>query len=173
MCHVEFFSTVPAWNFDMCMISTRTKTHLPLRLYVPHFKVIHHSCTNFIPSFTPTYRPGGGTEPQVRDFTPWHQETLNMARKRGLAINFEFLFVRNCCFGEFFALFSPQIVVWLTTSVNLLFEQLAFLTPCDQAFNPPFLGGKIIELAKFCFKNKRFEPSLSFFSKQVIVSHCV
>ena len=50
---------------------------------------------------------------------------------------------------------------------------LAFLTPCDQAFNPPFLGGKIIELAKFCFKNKRFEPSLSFFSKQVIVSHCV
>ena len=51
--------------------------------------------------------------------------------------------------------------------------ELAFLTPCDQAFNPPFLGGKIIELAKFCFKNKRFEPSLSFFSKQVIVSHCV
>ena len=51
--------------------------------------------------------------------------------------------------------------------------QLAFLTPCDQAFNPPFLGGKIIELAKFCFKNKRFEPSLLFFSKQVIVSHCV
>ena len=51
--------------------------------------------------------------------------------------------------------------------------QLAFLTPCNQAFNPPFLGGKIIELAKFCFKNKSFEPSLSFFSKQVIVSHCV
>ena len=51
--------------------------------------------------------------------------------------------------------------------------ELAFLTPCDQAFNPPFLGGKIIQLAKFCFKNKRFEPSLSFFSKQVIVSHCV
>ena len=51
--------------------------------------------------------------------------------------------------------------------------KLAFLTPCDQAFNPPFLGGKIIELAKFCFQNKRFEPSLSFFSKQVIVSHCV
>ena len=22
-------------------------------------------------------------------------------------------------------------------------KQLAFLTPCDQAFNPPFLGGKI------------------------------
>ena len=56
---------------------------------------------------------------------------------------------------------------------DLKFEQLAFLTACDQAFNPPFLGGKIIELAKFCFKNKRFEPSLSFFSKQVIVSHCV
>ena len=31
---------------------------------------------------------------------------------------------------------------------------LAFLTLCDQAFNPPFLGGKIIELAKFCFMNK-------------------
>ena len=52
-------------------------------------------------------------------------------------------------------------------------SELAFLTPCDQAFNPPFLGGKIIELAKFCFKNKRFGPNLSFFSKQVIVSHCV
>ena len=51
--------------------------------------------------------------------------------------------------------------------------QLAFLTPCDQAFNPPFLGGKIIELAKFCFKNKRFEPTLSFFSKPVIASHCL
>ena len=51
--------------------------------------------------------------------------------------------------------------------------ELAFLTLCDQAFHPPFLGGKIIELAKFCFKNKRFEPSLSFFSKPVIVSHCV
>ena len=34
-------------------------------------------------------------------------------------------------------------------------------------------GGKIIELAKFCFMNKRFEPNLSFFSKPVIVSHCV
>ena len=42
---------------------------------------------------------------------------------------------------------------------------------CDQAFNPPFLGGKIIELAKFCFMNKRFETNLSFFSKLVIVSH--
>ena len=29
--------------------------------------------------------------------------------------------------------------------------ELAFLTLWDQAFNPPFLGGKIIELAKFCF----------------------
>ena len=58
-------------------------------------------------------------------------------------------------------------------TISLRDYQLAFLTPCDQAFNPPFLGGKIIELAKFCFKNKRFEPSLSFFSKQVIVSHCV
>ena len=31
--------------------------------------------------------------------------------------------------------------------------QLAFLTQCDQDFNPPFLGGKIIELAKFCLMN--------------------
>ena len=61
----------------------------------------------------------------------------------------------------------------LNTHTFQEFRQLAFLTPCDQAFNPPFLGGKTIELAKFCFKNKRFEPSLSFFSKQVIVSHCV
>ena len=38
--------------------------------------------------------------------------------------------------------------------------QLAFLTLCNQAFNPPFLGGKIIELAKFCFMNKRFETKL-------------
>ena len=63
-------------------------------------------------------------------------------------------------------------IVWLFSRDNFT-VQLAFLTPCDQAFNPPFLGGKIIELAKFCFKNKKFEPSLSFFSKQVIVSHCV
>ncbi len=27
----EFFSTVPSKNFDMCIISTRTKTHLPFR----------------------------------------------------------------------------------------------------------------------------------------------
>ena len=47
------------------------------------------------------------------------------------------------------------------------------VTLCDQAFNPPCLGGKIIELAKFCFMNKRFETNLSFFSKPMIVSHCV
>ena len=69
-------------------------------------------------------------------------------------------------------LFAYPIKLNISTR-NILYNQLAFLTPCDQAFNPPFLGGKIIELAKFCFKNKRFEPSLSFFSKQVIVSHCV
>ena len=33
--------------------------------------------------------------------------------------------------------------------------QLAFLTLCDLALNPPFLGGKIIELGKFCFIKKR------------------
>ena len=52
------------------------------------------------------------------------------------------------------------------TSVNA--TKLAFLTLCDQAFNPPFLGGKIIELSKFCFMNKRFETSLSFFCKPVL-----
>ena len=35
---------------------------------------------------------------------------------------------------------------------------------------PPFLGRKIIEFAKFCFMNKRFEANLSFFIKPVIVS---
>ncbi len=29
--------------------------------------------------------------------------------------------------------------------------QLAFLTLCDLALNPPFLGGKMIEIGKFCF----------------------
>ena len=57
--------------------------------------------------------------------------------------------------------------------IQLKSIELAFLTLCDQAFNPPFLGGKIIELAKFCFMNKRFETNLSFFSKPVIVSQCV
>ena len=52
-------------------------------------------------------------------------------------------------------------------------NQLALLTLCDQAFNTPFLGGKINELAKFCFLNERFETNLSLFSKPVIVSHCV
>ena len=60
----------------------------------------------------------------------------------------------------------------LIALVTVLAE-LAFLTLCDQVFNPPFLGGKIIELAKFCFMNKRFETNLTFFSKPVIVSHCV
>ncbi len=42
---------------------------------------------------------------------------------------------------------------------------LAFLTLCDLALNPPFLGGKMIELGKFCFIKTRFEPNLSCFSK--------
>ena len=74
----------------------------------------------------------------------------------------------DASYFSLFYLLSPDFL-FITRSLF----QLAFLTPCDQAFNPPFLGGKIIELAKFCFKNKRFEPSLSFLSKQVIVSHCV
>ena len=44
-------------------------------------------------------------------------------------------------------------------------RQLAFLTLCDQALNPPFLGGKMIELGKFCFIKTKFEPNLSCFSK--------
>ena len=43
--------------------------------------------------------------------------------------------------------------------------QLAFLTLCDLALNPPFLGGKMIELGKFCFIKTKFEPNLSCFSK--------
>ena len=64
-------------------------------------------------------------------------------------------------------------VATLINSHPRLTGPLAFLTLCDQAFNPPFLGGKIMELAKFCFMNKRFVTNLSFFSKPVIVSHCV
>ena len=29
----EFFSTVPSWFFDMCMIQLELKTHLPFRIY--------------------------------------------------------------------------------------------------------------------------------------------
>ena len=57
--------------------------------------------------------------------------------------------------------------------ISSLLEKIAFLTLCDQAFNPPFFGGKIILLAKFCFMNKRFETNLSFFSEPVIVFHRV
>ena len=58
-----------------------------------------------------------------------------------------------------FSIYIPTINA-VETRLNMFIAsmgglfQLAFLTPCDQAFNPPFLGGKIIELAKFCFKNK-------------------
>ncbi len=44
-------------------------------------------------------------------------------------------------------------------------NKLAFLTLCDLALNPPFLGGKMIELGKFCFIKTKFEPNLSCFSK--------
>ncbi len=44
-------------------------------------------------------------------------------------------------------------------------NKLAFLTLCDLALNPPFLGGKIIELGKFCFIKTEFEPNLLCFSK--------
>ena len=30
----EFFSTVPGKNFDLCIISTRTKTHKPFRTII-------------------------------------------------------------------------------------------------------------------------------------------
>ena len=29
----EFFSTVPGWFFDICMIQLELKTHLPFRIY--------------------------------------------------------------------------------------------------------------------------------------------
>ena len=53
--------------------------------------------------------------------------------------------------------FSLQIYMELT--------ELAFLTLCDLALNPPFLGGKMIELGKFCFIKTKCEPNLSCFSK--------
>ena len=31
-----------------------------------------------------------------------------------------------------------------TWEFDFEFKQLAFLTPCDQAFNPPFLGAKLL-----------------------------
>ena len=51
--------------------------------------------------------------------------------------------------------------------------QLALLTLCDQALNPPFLGGKIIELGKFCFIKKKIERSFSFFIKPACVANSV
>ena len=86
---------------------------------------------------------------------------------------FVFNFRRNLCLTLCGSLRDERCRVRYTRILYFVIDELAFLTPCDQAFNPPFLGGKIIELAEFCFKNKRFEPSLSFFGKQVIVSHCV
>ena len=70
--------------------------------------------------------------------------------------------------GLYYVLLNTKFAL---TVICLILILLAFPTLCDQAFNPPFLGGKIIELAKFCFMNKRFETNLSFFSKLVIVSH--
>ncbi len=52
-------------------------------------------------------------------------------------------------------------LVKLTVSTT----RFAFFTLCDQALNPPFLGGKMIELGKFCFIKTKFEPNLSCFSK--------
>ncbi len=53
---------------------------------------------------------------------------------------------------------------WVSIPIEARF-QLAFLTLCDLALNPPFLGGKMIELGKFCFIKTKFEPNLSCFSK--------
>ena len=50
-------------------------------------------------------------------------------------------------------------------STRVQADELAFLTLCDLALNTPFLGGKIIELGKFCFIKAKFEPNLSCFSK--------
>ena len=49
---------------------------------------------------------------------------------------------------------------------------LAFLTLCDLALNPPFLGGKIIKLGKFCFIKTKFEPNLLCFSKRLSLTMC-
>ena len=79
--------------------------------------------------------------------------------------------------GKIMKIFVRQILAsikhWPTQGTGTWNVFVFSVTPCGQAFNPPFLGGKLIELAKFCFKNKRFETSWSFFSKPMIVSHCV
>ncbi len=52
--------------------------------------------------------------------------------------------------------------------VSSYLEELAFLTLCDLALNPPFLGGKMIELGKFCFIKTKFEQNLSCFSTFIV-----
>lgn len=51
--------------------------------------------------------------------------------------------------------------------------ELAFLSLCHQALNPPFSDGQIIEFGKFCFDKDfdktKSEPKLPYFSKYVIV----
>ena len=54
-----------------------------------------------------------------------------------------------------------------------MFVELAFLTLCDQALNPPFLGGKIIEFGKFCFIKKKNERNFSFLIEPVSVANSI
>ncbi len=43
----EFFSTVPGSNFDMCIISTRTKTHLTLqKITNTYFYLVDLQCSD-------------------------------------------------------------------------------------------------------------------------------
>ena len=87
---------------------------------------------------------------------------LNLISSQSYCRNMDFKFVVN-----FPKLISKMDYLrhynYVTGRNHDLLHQLAFLTLCDQAFNPPILGGKIIELAKFCFMNKRLETNLSFF----------
>ena len=52
-------------------------------------------------------------------------------------------------------------------------ELTAFFTLCDQALDRPFLGGKLIELGKFCFIKAKIEQNFSFFIKPVSVANFV
>ncbi len=77
------------------------------------------------------------------------------------------MFQEEKCGGKPRLMRSNELPSWIIKDDAEVGEcrQLAFLTLCDLALNPPFLGGKMIELGKFCFIKTKCEPNLSCFSK--------
>ena len=91
-----------------------------------------------------------GSLPQVRKFLDIKYKTASLVCLfRTFSCTRSALWAFFCC-----AVFKLTRKYIVNATAPRQF-QLAFLTPCDQAFNPPFLGCKIIKLAKFCFKNKK------------------